>query len=117
MAENPFAKYVPSTAPPASDNPFAKYVISTPATQEQAVDQMPVARRSAEPFMGVARDVGPAMSLLSPQQKREALKTGVVGWAIALNLLEKKSSPIGSEAHSNVWTARCITLTLLERKL
>lgn len=81
MAENPFAKYVPSTAPPASDNPFAKYVISTPAPQEQAVDQMPVARRSAEPFMGVGRDVGPAMSLLSPQQKREALKTGVVGSA------------------------------------
>ena len=81
MAENPFAKYVPSTAPPASDNPFAKYVISTPAPQEQAMDQMPVARKSAEPFMGVGRDVGPAMSLLSPQQKREALKTGGVGSA------------------------------------
>lgn len=38
-------------------------------------------RRGVEMFGGVSREVSPAMQLLSPEQKREALKTGVTGAA------------------------------------
>lgn len=38
-------------------------------------------RRRAELFGGVSREVAPAMGLLSPEQKREALKTGVTSAA------------------------------------
>lgn len=45
----------------------------------QAASGIPAARRGPERFTGFSRDVGPAMAMLSPEQKVEALKTGVGG--------------------------------------
>ena len=45
----------------------------------QVASEIPAARREPERFTGFSRDVGPAMAMLSPQQKVEALKTGVGG--------------------------------------
>jgi hypothetical protein len=45
----------------------------------QVASGIPAARREPERFTGFSRDVGPAMAMLSPEQKVEALKTGVGG--------------------------------------
>jgi hypothetical protein len=45
----------------------------------QVASGMPAARREPERFTGFSRDVGPAMAMLSPEQKVDALKTGVGG--------------------------------------
>lgn len=45
--------------------------------EKPAVMEIPQ-RRQAQPFMGVGREVAPAMELLSPEQKQEVLKTGAL---------------------------------------
>ena len=64
--------------------------------------EIPAARRRPEQFAGFSRDVGPAMAMLSPEQKIEALQTGVGG---AVGLLAGPVLAAGTRAAATVLPA------------
>lgn len=76
--DDPYAEFSDVSKPPAVTvtrignrqiDPYAEFV--------DAPEGIPQRQPSAEQFTGFSRDVGPAMAMLTPQQKKEALKTGV----------------------------------------
>lgn len=53
------------------------WMVGEEVSPEVPADSIPQRQPSVAQFSGFGRDVGPAMAMLTPEQKKEALKTGV----------------------------------------